>query len=169
MNTNIKSLSKENITSLIIFVSLISIATVAPLFHNQPITGPIVNATLFAAAALLGTELAIMVGLIPSLIALSVGLLPAVLAPMVPFIMVGNALMIWSFSLLKKKNYWTGMIVSSLLKFIFLWGTSTIVINLLLKKEIASTVATMMSWPQLWTAVVGGMIAFLVLKGMKKV
>jgi hypothetical protein len=164
----VASFNKERIISIAVFTSLVGIATVAPLFHNQPITGPIVNATLFLAAALLGTETAIMVGLIPSLIALSVGLLPAVLAPMVPFIMVGNALMIWSFSILNKKNYWAGMIVASLLKFVFLWGTSAIVINLLLKKEIASTVATMMSWPQLWTAVIGGIIAYGVLRAMKR-
>ncbi|MBU0596927.1 iron hydrogenase [Patescibacteria group bacterium] len=169
MNTKILTLNKERVTSLVVFITLISVASIAPLFHNQPITGPIVNATLFIAVALLGTETAIMVGLIPSLIALSVGLLPAVLAPMVPFIMMGNALMIWSFSVLNKKNFWAGIITASLLKFLFLWGPSTIAVNLLLKKEVASTVATMMSWPQLWTAVVGGLIAFVVLKGMKKV
>jgi hypothetical protein len=155
-------------TRVIEFVLLMGIATAAPLFHNQFITGPIVNATLLVAVALLGMRDAILIGLIPSSIALAVGLLSPVLAPMIPFIIVGNAILVITFGYLRQRNYWLGLVSGSILKFAFLFGTSSIVINLLLNQNLASSVAVMMSWPQLVTALAGGMIAYGVLRGLKK-
>lgn len=165
----ILTIKKEKIFILVQFVILVGIATIAPLFHQQTITGPIVNATLFISVILLSTRNAILIGLLPSLIALSTGLLPSVLAPMIPFIMIGNTILIIVFGYLKEKNYWLGIVSASILKFVFLFSTSSIVINLLLKKEIASKVAIMMSWPQLFTALAGGLIAYLFLKSIKKI
>lgn len=163
---NIKelALSREKITFLTKLVGLLSVAMIVPLFHQQMLTGPIVNATLFVATAVLGVSGGILVGLIPSVVALSAGLLPPVLAPMVPFIMISNTILILTFHFLKDKNYWVGMIVASLLKFIFLYSTSAVVINLLLKKEVAAQVSLMMSWPQLLTALAGGCLAYVVIK-----
>jgi hypothetical protein len=72
------------------------------------------------------------------------------------------------FDYLRQKNYWLGITVSGFLKFLFLFGTSSIVVSLLLKKEIAAKVAAMMSWPQLFTAMAGGVIAYFILKSIKK-
>jgi len=160
-----KALSVKSVA----FLGLLTIATVAPLLvQSQAITGPLINATLFIATAFLGIEAAIMIGLIPSVIALSFGLLPAILAPMIPFIMISNALLVIVFGLVQKKNYWLGVISASLLKFIFLFSTSSIVIALLTKKEIATKVAGIMSWSQLVTALAGGTIAWLVIRTIKK-
>ena len=162
-------LNKKMVINLTAFLFLTSVITIAPLFHFQPVTGPIVNAILFIAVSLLGIEYALLVGLIPSVIALSTGLLPAILAPMIPFIMLSNAILIITFAYLRNKNYWLGVIVASVLKFLFLFTTSSVVINLLLKKEVATKVASIMSWPQLVTALVGGVMAYIVLKGLKKI
>ncbi|HCP60545.1 MAG TPA: iron hydrogenase, partial [Dehalococcoidia bacterium] len=89
MNTRVETLTITR-EAVITFVVLLGIATVAPLSGSQFITGPIVNATLLIAVALLGMRDGILIGLIPSTIALATGLLPAVLAPMIPFIIVGN-------------------------------------------------------------------------------
>ncbi|MBT4210028.1 MAG: iron hydrogenase [Candidatus Komeilibacteria bacterium] len=151
------------------FVSLLSIATIAPLFHQQWVTGPIVNAMFLIAVVLLGSQNAIILALLPSTIALGVGLLPAVLAPMIPFIIISNVILILGFHLLRDKNFWLGIVVGSLLKFIFLWSTSFVVINLLLKQELATKVSAMMSWPQLATALIGGLLAYAFLKGIKKI
>lgn len=165
--TTTLTLVRKNIIPLTAFTALIGVATVAPLFHYQPVTGPVVNATLFIAAATLAPQNAILVGLIPSMIALSTGLLPAVLAPMIPFIMLSNTILIMMFNALKKKNYWLNIAIGSTIKFLFLFTTSSIVINLLLKKEIAQQVALMMSWPQLLTALAGGIIAYPIIKLIK--
>ncbi len=169
MELKIKTLVIERKTALTLvkIFLLISAATIVPLFHQQTITGPIVNAILFISVFLLDCQSAILVGLIPSMIALSAGLLPPVLAPMVPFIMMSNTILIITFNYLKEKNYWLGIVSASVLKFIFLFSASSIVINLLLKKEIAAKVAAMMSWPQLFTALSGGVIAYLFLKFIK--
>lgn len=166
--TSTLKLNKVHALSIIKFTALIGVATVAPLFHFQPVTGPIVNATLFIAAATLGAQSAILVGLIPSMIALSAGFLPPVLAPMIPFIMLSNAILIMTYTYLAKNNYWLNIAVGSTLKFLFLFATSAIVINLLLQKEIAQQVALMMSWPQLVTALAGGIIAYPIIKLLKK-
>jgi len=154
------ALDRKKIISTTQFIALIGVATVVPLFHQQMITGPIVNATLFIAAMLLGTQRGIFVGLIPSVVAFSAGLLSPALAPMVPYIMISNAILILTFNFLKDKNFWLAVGLSSFMKFLFLFSTSSLVLNLLLKKELADSVAIMMSWPQLITALTGGTIAW---------
>ena len=150
-------------------ILLIGIVTFAPLLGQQAITGPIVNATLFISTILIDIKYAIFVGLIPSGIALSVGLLPLTLAPMIPFIMVANAILIVAFEGLRRKNYWLAVFSASTIKFLFLKITSFKVIDLVLKKEVASKAALMMSWPQFVTAIAGGILAYLFLKGAKKI
>ena len=167
----IKTLTvRREITFILIqFVVLVGVATIAPLFGQQAITGSIVNAVLFTTVAVLGLPAAILAGLAPSLIAISVGLLPSILAPMIPFIMTGNIILILIFNYLKNRNYWLGMISASIFKFLFLFGTSSIIANLILKKEIAQKVIIMMGLPQLLTALAGGLIAYLFLKSIKRI
>jgi len=168
--TKVLTIKKETALASAEFLTLTAIATLAPLSgHNQAVTGPVVNATLFLAAALLGPQNAILVGLIPSVVALSAGLLPAVLAPMIPFIMISNTVLVLTFAHLRRKNFWFGVAAASALKFIFLLSTSTMVMNLITKQEIAQKAASMMSWPQLFTALGGGGIAYLTLKSFKRI
>lgn len=155
----------ETIKKFAVFSTLLGIAVLLPAFiHSQAITGPIVNATLFLATFFFSPHIAILLGLLPSLVALATGLLPAPFAPMIPFIMTGNSILILVFYYLKNKNFWLGILSASLVKFLFLFSTSSFVIGLLLKKELAKNVALMMSWPQLITAFLGGVIAYFVLK-----
>jgi hypothetical protein len=156
----ILSLKKETILILMQFAALIGVATMAPLFKQQIITGSLVNATLFIATILFGIKGAILVGLLPSFISLSTGLLPPALIPMIPFIIMGNAIMIITFNYLKEKNYWLGIILSASLKFIFLLGFSTMIFDLFFPGRISSVIITMMSWPQLITALIGGLLAY---------
>jgi len=155
------------IATLAQFLVLLSVAIFAPLTHNQIITGSLVNATLFIAAATLGLEAAIMIGILPSFFALLAGTLPMTLAPLIPFIILSNAVLIITFTYLKKTNYWLKMIVAAGLKFIFLSVISLLVIKLLFTGKIAIAAATMLSWPQLLTALIGGVLAFAILQSRK--
>jgi hypothetical protein len=65
-------------------------------------------------------------------------------------------------------KYFIGLIMAAGLKFLFLFLTSGIVIRLLLNQKLAPAVAQMMSWPQFYTALIGGILAFGVLKILKK-
>ncbi len=157
-------MSRARVIVLAQFIVLLSAAVFAPLVHNQIITGSIVNATLFVSAALLGLEGAILIGLLPSLFALTAGTLPMALAPLIPFIMLSNILLVLVFSSLGKADYWLKMVSAAVLKFIFLSAVSYWVVNLLLPGKIAGAAAAMLNWPQLITALLGGFLAYAVLR-----
>jgi len=187
MKTQTLTLQKVQITYLIKFFILLALATGAPAlgFHSQWVTGPIVNAALILSVFLVGVRGALLVGMLPSTIALSTGLLPAVLAPMIPFIIIGNSVLVLTVDLLSGRDaiyrvsedainsvstirYFAALTVGAILKFLFLFITSSIVISLLIKQALAAQVAAMMSWPQLITALMGGVLAWIVLKILKK-
>ena len=65
-------------------------------------------------------------------------------------------------------NYGIALFFGAGAKYLFLFFTSSIVINLLLKQELAIKVAQMLSWPQFFTALIGGALAWGVLKILKK-
>jgi hypothetical protein len=169
-NTKVQTLEKVNWQSITWFTGLMAVAIVLPRFiHNQFVTGPIVNATLFLAAYYLGNGPAILVGLVPSVTALSAGLLPMPLAPMVPFIMISNAILIISFNWLRKMNFGIAAIVSSLAKYVFLYATAILVISKIMPQTLATKASlVMMAWPQLVTAGVGALIAFGIIKVIKR-
>lgn len=150
------------------FIALLGIAIAAPALNVQLLTGTVVNATLFIAVALLGVPAAILIGIIPSVVSASTGLLSAAILPMVPFIVLGNALLAVMFSIFRKKAYWKGVLVASTLKFAFLFGISSFVIGNFVTAKVADKIVLMMSWPQLYTALSGGVLAFVALGAMKK-
>jgi riboflavin transporter len=158
------------------FLALGSLATFLPfVIHLQWLTGPIVNAVLILALFILGFRPALLLCFIPSMMALLGGLLPAVLAPAVPFIMLSNVIFIALINSIYKsfKNeiagFGYGVLAGAGAKFIFLTMTVYIITPLLAKKELGIKVAQMMSWPQFATALTGGLIAFAVLKWLKRI
>lgn len=166
-----KTLSIPDTGVMVKFLSLAIVATFLPFFiHLQWVTGPIVNAVLILALILVGIRSALIIALIPSVIALSSGLLPAILAPMVPFIMISNVILVlsvdWFYRNMKngQVGYWTGVGIGAMLKFLFLFASVDVISRLLLKKELAIKVAQMMSWPQLATALAGGVLAWVFLR-----
>ena len=164
MRERLSVLTIRRETALTLLV-LIAIAVAAPIFIKQQlITGTIVNAALIIGTVVLSTRDGLLIGLLPSSIALAAGLLSPVLAPMIPFIIVGNAILVLTFAYFKKLNFWAGVAVAALLKFTFLYGISSVVIGLLVNKTVAPMVVQMMSWPQLFTALAGGLLAFGYLK-----
>jgi len=153
---------------IILFLVGLAITIILPaFFHNQWITGPIINATLLIATVLIGPMEAMMLGLMPSTVALATGLLPLPLAPMVPFIMIGNSLLIAVFHYIRKSSFWAGVGIAAFIKFAFLHFSVTLVMARLLDSGFTAKLATMMSWPQLLTALIGGVIAYPVLKNIK--
>ncbi len=174
-NAKSKALSQVQVEALFKFLLISGLAILIPFYiHNQWLTGPIVNALLILALFIVGIRAAVFIALIPSVIALSVGLLPALLAPMIPFIMIGNILFVLTIDFIYNKfgsnnsSYWISVLIASSLKFIFLFLSVNIISKLLLKSELAIKVAQVLSWPQFYTALLGGVIAFVILKWLKK-
>jgi hypothetical protein len=149
-----------------LFASFVGIASLAPILRQQLITGSIVNAMLLISLILLGRTAAILIGFLPSVISLLLGFLPLVLAPFLPFIIAGNIILVLVVESLRKKNYWLAMVSGGFLKFIFLAVSSSIIINLFIKSPIAKQLAFMMSWPQMFTAIFGGVLAYLFVKNI---
>jgi hypothetical protein len=168
MQTKIIALNKYQILSLAKFGTLLGVAIIAPLLHQQLITGTIVNAVLFTSTILLGWPAAITIGILPSLFALTFGTLPQPLALMIPFIITSNAILVISFYFLKSKSFWLAVLSASLLKFVFLLATSQIMINIALSGKVAKSIAQMMSWPQLITALLGGILVYSALRLSKR-
>lgn len=170
-----KELTVINTRKAAQFLAISGIAVFMPFFiHLQWITGPLVNALLIIVLFLVGVRSALLLCLIPSLMALAGGLLPPILAPVVPFIMISNVLYVlfieWIYSLYKDdvKGYWAGVAVGATIKFLFLYFSVTLIGSLLIKQELTLKVAQMMNWTQLATALSGGMIAWVVLRWLKR-
>lgn len=158
------------------FLSLSAVITFLPfIIHIQWITGPIVNALLILILFIVGIRAALLMSLIPSVMALVGGLLPAPLAPVVPFIMISNVVFVLSIDYFYRQiknqaaGFWTGVFIGGALKYFFILSSVSLIISLLLKKELGVAVARMMSWPQFATALAGGVIAWVILKWLKRI
>ena len=139
---------------------LVGGATLAPLLHSQLVTGTIVNAILFITAAKLGFRFAAAIAVFPSLIALGVGTLPAALAAMVPFIILSNLALAAVFMVILKYNYWLAVAGASLTKFGILAASATVILGAVTHGQISLALSSMMGWPQLITALLGGIAAY---------
>lgn len=143
-------ITKTNSIALAQFVILLLIAFLAPFIGNQFLTGTIVNATLILSFFLLGYKGAILLCFLPSVISLSLGFMP--MAIMLPFIMLGNIVLVSSFKFIK--NYYLALFSGGILKALLLFLTASILIS-------NPVVLSMMSWPQLFTAISGGLLAYI--------
>jgi hypothetical protein len=139
-------------------LALIIPAILAHTPHNQWITGILVNLIIFLAAAKIKTVGSLLPATIPSLIAATRGLLPIPLVPMIPFIILGNIVLAFIFSKLFSKNQLGAVIISAVSKSIIIAGASALFFHL------PQPIATIMQWPQLITALTGGLLALAVLK-----
>jgi hypothetical protein len=172
---NEKTTTLVNTKVMTQFIALAGIASVLPFYiHLQWVTGPIVNAILIIVLMIIGIRSALVLCLVPSLMALAGGLLPAILAPAVPFIMLGNVIFVltvdrfYNYTKNAQTGYWLGVIAAAGLKFLFLLFSVNFITALLFRQELAAKIVQMMSWPQFATALAGGLIAWAVLKWLKR-
>ena len=141
---------------------------VAPLLlHQQWITGPIINALLVATTLRVGAKQALILAVIPSAAALAAGTLPMLLAPTIPVIIIGNMLLISGVQILKTKPFF-GILTGAIVKFIWLTIASQWILQFFLPESLLSKVASMLSWPQLATALIGGFFVIGVITILKR-
>lgn len=149
--TNIKWLTR---TAILLAIALIFQMGGFPQF----ITGPFVNTVLYISALIVGWQGGVLIGILTPVIAAVRGILPPPLVPLIPFIALGNGVLVILFFWLKSKNKILGIIIASVVKFLILVAA----VNLLV--QVPTPVAQMMSFPQLFTAIAGGFIALLIEK-----
>lgn len=120
----------------------------------QFITGSFVNASLFAGTFLAGPAYAIAMGLMTPIIAYTRGILPAPLLPMIPFIALGNVILVGTFYAMRTRMGWPLQVaLAATVKFLLLAIAVQFVVN------VPAPIVTAMQWPQLFTALMGGYIA----------
>jgi len=124
----------------------------------QLITGSIVNAMLLIAAVTVGMWSGVSIGLLTPVIAFLVGIMGFPL--LIPFIMIGNGLYVVLFSI--QKNKLIGMIIGSLVKFIWL-SLSVKYILQLFNVKVPLKIIQAFTTPQLITALIGGTLGIIVI------
>ncbi|WP_200791895.1 ECF transporter S component [Caloranaerobacter azorensis] len=131
----------------------------------QPAVGPLVNMVLIMSGALVGTLSGIIVGCLTPLIAFFVGIMPKF--HLVPFIMIGNALLVVVFNYIRNRvSKWgdyLGLVGAAFVKFIWLAFSVRYLIKLFIPK-VPEKLIIALSLPQLYTALVGGFLAVLIIK-----
>ena len=142
---------------------------------GQFLTGSCVNAVLGVAVLYSGLWSGVTVAVISPFLAYALGIGPQIV-PVIPAIAVGNAVyvLVLYFLCFHEKfagwRQWIGWICAALCKFLalyFLVAQLLCRVLPLAEKQIA-TLTAMFSWPQLVTALIGGVIALLIVPVLRK-
>lgn len=140
---------------------------------SQMFVGPIINAVLLLATSICGLWIGISIGILTPILAWTLGQLPAPFAPFIPFIIIGNLIFIvvyYNFSKINKFGQTIGVVVGAILKFLFLYLCATkiiVVLKLITNPKIVSKLSVAMGFLQLITALIGGIIAIILLNILK--
>ena len=155
MRINTKSITRTGI--------LLALALVIQLMRlPQPITGTAVNAILLISLYTVGVFEASAIGSITPVVALAVGIIKPPMAPVVPFIVLSNLIFILIVHGLQKKNVYGQIILAALGKFVFLVAAVRLILTQFLAPPVWEKVAIAFGVTQLFTALVGGVLAIMV-------
>lgn len=164
-------------TALFVAILIIFQSLSAPL--GQLVTGSLVNFVLIAATVLIDTKSGIVVAAISPIFAFLLGIGPK-LPPLIPFIILGNLVLVVIWHLIIKKtpikNQWlqygTAAVIGAVCKFFVLFLTVTkclLPYFLQLPAPQTKLITTMFSVPQLITALIGGIAATILLPMLQRV
>ncbi|NLP09624.1 ECF transporter S component [bacterium] len=146
---------------------LLSITLVIQLLGlPQPVTGPMVNFMLIITTLMVSATGGAVLGCLTPLLAVLRGQLPAPLAPMIPFILLANLSYVALFAWIKDREataaarYYLrnslAVTAAAVLKFAVLFAAARILLPLLLGRSLPPALVSIMAFPQLFTALIGG-------------
>jgi len=131
------------------------------------VVGSLVNTSLAASSVVVGLWGGIIISIVAPIIAFLQQHIAFVW--MIPIVAAGNIVMVVLYGLFFKKNKWIAIGLSSVIKAAVLYLLVKAAINIVaVPEQAAKTLSLMFSWPQLVTAVIGGILASLVLKVLKE-
>ncbi len=138
---------------------------------NNFIVGPMVNLCILVAAMTAGIGGGVAIAVLSPFTSLINNHAPlaAALLLYAPVISVANLILVLVFYFLYNKNKYAGVILGSILKFGFLYGSINLFLNIFEFPKFAQRLLGMFSWPQLVTALIGGFIAIPVIARIRKV
>ena len=159
-----------------IFLALLIVLQAVTASLGQFVTGSAVNFVLVAAAVIGGLWSGIVVAAVSPFLAFLLGIGPKLIA-IVPFIAVGNIVLVLVYALVMKclgskplVAWPVGVVAAAVLKFAALYCCIVLIVlpSLGLPDPQVATMSAMFSWPQLVTALIGGVLAALVVPPVKK-
>lgn len=130
-------------------------------------TGPAINAVLIIAVAVPGVLGSIFIGCVTPLAALAMGIVPPIAVPLVPVIMAANAALGITFNLLRKRNDYYALIGAAAAKY-FVFYISVNYLLEILSIKIPAPVLAAFQLPQLFTALIGGVLGVSIIKYLEK-
>ena len=149
---------------------------------GQLVTGSFVNTVLAVAALVGGLSCGLTVALISPILAFLLGIAPQILT--VPAIMVGNSVFVVLLSLLADKSgrniakQIIAWLVSAAAKFASLYAivvclicgvlSESLLASGVMKAPMLKALPATFSWPQLFTALIGGAVALLIVPVLRK-
>ena len=149
---------------------------------GQLVTGSCVNAVLAVSALVGGLSCGLTVALISPILAFLLGIAPQILT--VPAIMVGNSVFVVLLSLLADKSgrniakQIIAWLVSAAAKFASLYAivvwlicgvlSESLLASGVMKAPMLKALPATFSWPQLFTALIGGAVALLIVPVLRK-
>lgn len=156
MNNKLNLLTKSAV--------LLAIALVFQLVKlGQLVTGTAINTVLITAVGMCGLPWAAAIGLITPVMAVLLGVQPPATIVLVPFIIAGNILYVVVFGVVQKHNSFIGVIAAAFAKFLLLYAAVNIIIT-----KLPAPIKLAFSFPQLITALAGGILAVIIIKVLKK-
>lgn len=161
-----RTISLPKITTQTLEYSLLTVSFLIPFLISGPqlLTGVIVNTLLFLFISQTNAKKILPIIMLPSIGALLNGILfgtfTVFLLYFLPFIWIGNYLLVWGFgTLLKKNSFFISLLGSSFLKFIFLFSTAYLFATV---KIVPPIFLQLMGLFQLYTALIGGLLALFI-------
>ena len=149
---------------------------------GQLVTGSCVNAVLAVSALVGGLGCGLMVALISPVLAFLLGIAPQILT--VPAIMVGNSVFVILLSLLADKSgkqllkQLIAWLTAAIAKFASLYAivvwlicgvlSESLLASGMMKAPMLKALPATFSWPQLFTALIGGGVALLIVPVLRK-
>lgn len=171
MNKTIHFISRTAILlALAVLFQSLRVFMPVPALVDQYVVGSLVNLCLIVAAVIVGIEGGLIVAILTPVIAFLQGVL---LNPvMIPFVALGNAVIVILVALLYGKNRYAAMAAGALSKFLVLYITVVHVAIPLFMPDAPVQAKKLMSlkfsWPQLVTASIGGILALILLPLLEK-
>lgn len=138
---------------------------------SRNLVGPLINMLLLLCVWYCGLRYGLMLSILTPLTALLVGQLNPVMAPFMPFIMIGNALLVLAFHFFRNHlpGRIIGIILGAIIKYFFMsLSVRFIAPSLGLPDPVLKNMAFAFGTVQLIAALIGGLLAMIVIELLDK-
>lgn len=169
--------TKELVLSSIFLAFAIILQLVGSNFvHINPLLiGPLISTIILLTTYICGLTYGVLISILIPLTAVSLGALAVPLIPFTPFIIIGNIVFSASFAVFmkrKKTGLYIGIVISSIVKYLVLSFSALKLIymfDLNISEQSMKMIGTAFTTPQLVISLLGGAVAVIILKLLKRV